>query len=76
MAALKDSIEIKSKLHHIFECEVERLGQSEASDILGIQQPNISRTINNPDTATIAWYVRSLGKLGYKCIFIVEGGIT
>lgn len=68
-------IQIKSKLYHFFQGEVERLGQQEAGEIVGTSQSNISRVINHPESVSISWFVKSLKKLGYNCVFTVTSSI-
>ncbi|MCP4650409.1 MAG: helix-turn-helix transcriptional regulator [PVC group bacterium] len=65
-------VEIKNKLYHIFQTESFRLKQVEVSRITGINQSSISRAIHNPDKVSIAWLVKCLKKLGYRCVFTVN----
>lgn len=64
--------DIKSKLYHVFENEVERLGQEEAARILRVSQPRVSFAMNHPESVSTGWYVGCLKSLGYKCRFSIE----
>ena len=67
-----NELEIKSKLYHRFECEVDRLGQDEVGRIIGVDQPNISRAINHPDMVSISWFIDALKKLGFEITITIR----
>ena len=64
-------MEIKSKLYHAYQTEVERLGQKESCRILRVPQSVISRALNHPEMVSMGWFVKSLRRFGYKCVFTV-----